>query len=160
MTSRSGDRRHRGRHPCVRAARVDPAGEVITHVIIAFFDITARSRRAGEGREEQRSTSRSGSRRSDARRGIAHDFNNLIFGIKLIAADLAVEETDPKRRAALALIDDITERSARSRARCSGSRAAASTARWRSGCRTSWRRWRSCCGGRPRARSSSSSSGA
>ena len=44
--------------------------------------------------------------------GIAHDFNNLIFGIKLIASDLATSEADPRRKEALKLIDEITERSA------------------------------------------------
>jgi nitrogen-specific signal transduction histidine kinase len=44
--------------------------------------------------------------------GIAHDFNNLIFSIKLIAAEVAASEHDSKSRAAMELIDDITERSA------------------------------------------------
>jgi CheY-like chemotaxis protein/anti-sigma regulatory factor (Ser/Thr protein kinase) len=44
--------------------------------------------------------------------GIAHDFNNLIFGIKLLAAELAHGEKDPHRLASLQMIDDVTERSA------------------------------------------------
>ncbi|HSD89718.1 MAG TPA: response regulator, partial [Kofleriaceae bacterium] len=44
--------------------------------------------------------------------GIAHDFNNLIFGIKLLAAELAAAEADPRRLASLKMIDDVTERSA------------------------------------------------
>ncbi|MBA3455782.1 MAG: response regulator [Deltaproteobacteria bacterium] len=92
----------------------DPSGEAITHVIIAFFDIT-REVAAEQARAE------SEQRLARAQRleaigtlagGIAHDFNNLIFGVKLIAAELATEESDPRRRASLALIDDITERSA------------------------------------------------
>jgi len=92
----------------------DPSGEVITHVIIAFFDITREV-------AAERSRAESEQRLQLAQRleaigtlagGIAHDFNNLIFGIKLLASDLLVGEDDPERQAALALIDDITERSA------------------------------------------------
>ncbi len=92
----------------------DPSGEVITHVIIAFFDITREV-------EAERAKVESEQRLARAQRleaigtlagGIAHDFNNLIFGVKLIASDLATEEKDPRRQASLALIDDITERSA------------------------------------------------
>src|SRR6185503_4227624 len=44
--------------------------------------------------------------------GIAHDFNNLIFGVKLLAAELANGETNPQRLASLRMIDDVTDRSA------------------------------------------------
>jgi PAS domain S-box-containing protein len=98
-----------GRRVDVRAfARpVTNAEGTITHVVIAFFDIT---REVEADRQLQRAN------RMEAigtlAGGIAHDFNNLIFSIKLIAADLAAREKDPKQRAALALIDDLTERSA------------------------------------------------
>ena len=92
----------------------DPAGDVITHVIIAFFDITREvaAERAKAESEQRLHLAQRLEAIGTLAGGIAHDFNNLIFGIKLLAADLAVEEDDPKRRAALALIDDITERSA------------------------------------------------
>jgi len=91
-----------------------PIGDPITHVIIAFFDITreveAEKARAESDRRLQRA------QRLEAignlAGGIAHDFNNLIFGVKLIATDLATTETDPDRRAAFDVIDDITERAA------------------------------------------------
>ncbi|MDQ3363965.1 MAG: response regulator [Myxococcota bacterium] len=91
-----------------------PVNDPITHVIIAFFDITREV-------EAERARAETDVRLQRAQRleaigtlagGIAHDFNNLIFGIKLLAAELATGETDPKRQEALALIDDITERSA------------------------------------------------
>ena len=91
-----------------------PVGDPITHVIIAFFDITREV-------EAERARHESEQRLARAQRleaigtlagGIAHDFNNLIFGIKLIASELAASEQDDKRKAALVLIDEITERSA------------------------------------------------
>jgi signal transduction histidine kinase/CheY-like chemotaxis protein len=91
-----------------------PVNEPITHVIIAFADITREV-------EAQRARAESEARLQLAQRleavgtlagGIAHDFNNLILGVKLIAAELAATERDPRRRAQLGLIDDITERSA------------------------------------------------
>ena len=87
---------------------------VLTHVVIAFFDITREV-------EAERAQAESEKRLQRAQRleaigtlagGIAHDFNNLTFGIKLIASELAATETDPKRKTSLALIDDITDRSA------------------------------------------------
>jgi len=106
-------RRPDGKHVEIRAV-ARPVGDPITHVIVTFFDV---------GREvtAERARAESEKRLHRAQRfeaigtlagGLAHDFNNLIFGIKLLAAEVAVSEQDPKRRAAMELIDDITERSA------------------------------------------------
>jgi len=91
-----------------------PVGDPITHVIVAFFDIT-REVEAEWARAESETRLRHAQRLEaigNLAGGIAHDFNNLIFGIKLIAADLASSEPDEARRASLTVIDDITERSA------------------------------------------------
>jgi len=108
---------HRGngvRVPVRAFARpVMDADHAITHVVICFFDITKEV-------EAEKARAETEHRLHRAQRieaigtlagGIAHDFNNLIFGIKLIAAELAAKETDPKKASALRMIDDITDRS-------------------------------------------------
>ena len=93
---------------------VTDAEGVITHVIIAFFDITREvlAERARAETEHRLQRAQRLEAIGTLAGGIAHDFNNLIFGIKLIASDLASSEQDAKRKEALVLIDDITERSA------------------------------------------------
>ena len=102
-----------GKRVDVRAV-ARPVGEPISHVIIAFFDVSREV-------EAERARAESEQRLRRAQRleaigtlagGIAHDFNNLIFGIKMIAAELRSGERDPRRRESLDLIDEITERSA------------------------------------------------
>ncbi len=86
----------------------------ITHVVICFFDITREV--AAETAQKESELRLHRAQRLEAigtlAGGIAHDFNNLIFGVKLVAAELANSEPDPERRAQLELIDGITERSA------------------------------------------------
>jgi len=86
----------------------------ITHVVIAFIDIT-REYEAEQARAESEERAHRSARLEaigTLAGGIAHDFNNLIFGVKLLAAELAANESDPQKRASLRMIDDITERSA------------------------------------------------
>ncbi|MDP1822300.1 MAG: response regulator [Archangium sp.] len=91
----------------------DGAG-TITHVVIAFFDISrevelARERALSQQREQR-------TQRLEAigtlAGGVAHDFNNLIFGIKLVASELALSASDGRVKSDLELIDNITERAA------------------------------------------------
>ena len=90
------------------------ADGTITHVVIAFFDITREVEAELARLESEQRAVRS--QRLEAigtlAGGIAHDFNNLIFGVKLLAAELAAGETNPHKRESLHMIDDITERSA------------------------------------------------
>ena len=94
------------------ARPVSDAAGAITHVVIAFFDITrevelAAERAQSPEREQRRQRLESIGTLAG---GVAHDFNNLIFGIKLLASELAANEQDPRVRADLELIDNITER--------------------------------------------------
>jgi signal transduction histidine kinase len=103
-----------GRRLDVRAI-ARPVGNPITHVIVTFFDVTrevAAERARAETEQRLRRAQRLEAIGTLAG-GIAHDFNNLIFSIKLIANEVEESEQDPKLRAAMELIDDLTERSAR-----------------------------------------------
>jgi two-component system cell cycle sensor histidine kinase/response regulator CckA len=86
----------------------------ITHVVICFFDISREIEAEQAKVESEKRLHRA--QRLEAigtlAGGIAHDFNNLVFGIKLLAAELAAGEADAQRRASLRMIDDITERTA------------------------------------------------
>ena len=91
----------------------NPAG-VITHVVICFFDIS-REIEAMQARAESEKRLHRAQRLEAVGTlagGIAHDFNNLIFGVKLLAAELAANETDEQKLDSLRLIDDVTERTA------------------------------------------------
>jgi two-component system cell cycle sensor histidine kinase/response regulator CckA len=102
-----------GRRVHVRAfARPIFAGDVITHVVIAFIDIT-REVEAEVGRAESEARLIRSQRMESIGTlagGIAHDFNNLLTVLKLVAAQLSAGERDAQRRGSLAIIEEITER--------------------------------------------------
>jgi len=90
------------------------ADDTITHVVIAFFDVS-REVAAEKARSESENRLHRAQRYEaigTLAGGIAHDFNNLIFGIKLLAAELAHDEQDAHRLASLRMIDEVTDRSA------------------------------------------------
>lgn len=91
----------------------DGAGE-ITHVVIAFIDITPEVTAIEARRESERRLMRAQRMESigTLAGGIAHDFNNLLAVIKLVAAELSEGEADPDRRASLGMIDELTGRAA------------------------------------------------
>jgi len=106
-------RRRDGRKIEIRAI-ARPVGNPVSHVVVAWFDVS-RELAAERARVESEQRLRRAQRLEAVGTlagGIAHDFNNLIFGVKLLAAELAAGESDAKRLAALETIDDITERSA------------------------------------------------
>jgi signal transduction histidine kinase/CheY-like chemotaxis protein len=106
---------HRGdgtRVPVRAFARPMFDGDDISHVVIAFFDITLEV-------EAKRQRVESEARLNRAERmeavgklagGIAHDFNNLLTAIRSIASRLSEEENDPERLVDLRTIDEVAER--------------------------------------------------
>jgi two-component system cell cycle sensor histidine kinase/response regulator CckA len=106
-------RRRDGKRVDVRAV-ARPVGEPITHVVTTLFDVSREvaSERARIDTEQRLRRAQRLEAIGTLAGGIAHDFNNLIFGVKLITAELGMGESDPKRRIALDQLDEITERSA------------------------------------------------
>ena len=89
-------------------------GDTITHVVIAFADITAEvsadaARRDSE--ERLRATQRLEAIGNLAA-GVAHDFNNAMASIRVLAALLRLRESDPARGEDLRRIEDATDRAA------------------------------------------------
>jgi nitrogen-specific signal transduction histidine kinase/CheY-like chemotaxis protein len=88
----------------------DEAGE-ITHVVIAFIDIS-REVQAEVARAEAEARTLRAERLEAVGQlagGIAHDFNNLLAAVRLVAGSLRQGEDDPARLEALGQIESAAE---------------------------------------------------
>ncbi len=106
--------RHDGQHVNIRAfARpMFDADNEITHVVIAFIDIT-REVEAERQRKESEARLHHAERMEAVGKlagGIAHDFNNLLTVVRSLSSSLAAGESDPGRRDALRLIEQVGDR--------------------------------------------------
>ena len=82
-------------------------GDTITHVAIAFADITDEIAAAERGRTRERLEAI-----GTLAAGVAHDFNNLLAQIRVLAALLRLREPDDARVADLARIEHATDSAA------------------------------------------------
>jgi len=89
-------------------------GETITHVVIAFADITAEVQ-AEEARRRSEERLRAAQRLEaigNLSAGVAHDFNNAMASIRVLATLLRLRESDASRADDLHRIEDATDRAA------------------------------------------------
>lgn len=92
---------------------VDDDG-TITHVVIAFADITAEvvADAARKDSDERLRAAQRLEALGTLAAGVAHDFNNLLASIRMLASLLTLREPDPARRDDLSRIEEATESAA------------------------------------------------
>jgi two-component system cell cycle sensor histidine kinase/response regulator CckA len=98
-------------HVRAHARPIFDAGGTITHVVVAFLDIT-REVQAESARAEGETRLRQAQRMESVGQlagGIAHDFNNLLTTIKMLASLLATSEPDETKLKLLQQIDRVTD---------------------------------------------------
>ncbi len=107
--------RHDGRRVNIRAtARPLLAGDVVSHVVVAFADITVeveaeeRHRRAEERLRHDERMEGIGTLAA----GVAHDFNNILTQIRVLASLLRLREPDVARVEDLVRIEQATDSAA------------------------------------------------
>lgn len=102
-----------GRKVHVRATArpVFDGPENISHVVVAFIDITREVEAEARQKESEARLARAQRLESIGQLagGIAHDFHNLLASIKLFASTLRQGEVDPVRRADLEAIEEVAE---------------------------------------------------
>jgi two-component system cell cycle sensor histidine kinase/response regulator CckA len=86
-------------------------GDEITHVVIAFIDITREAEAELARAESEARLLRAQKLEAVGKLagGIAHDFNNLLATVKLLASTLRIDETDPSRASSLDQIEHVTD---------------------------------------------------
>ena len=108
--------RHDGRKVYIRAQAkpvLDTSGNV-THVVIAFIDITREvdAEAAKEGSEQRVHQMQRMDSIGVLAGGIAHDFNNLLAAVKMLAAAMRRQEGDVAKLTYLHQIDQVTDSAA------------------------------------------------
>ncbi len=107
--------RRDGKRVYIRAtARPVFDGDEISHVVIAFIDIS-REVLAERARLDTEARLRVGQRMESLGNlagGIAHDFNNLLAVVRALASALREEESDPQKMHDLETIEETTQRAA------------------------------------------------
>ena len=147
----------------VRAeARPVMDGDTITHIVIAFIDIS-REVEAEAARSESEQRVRQLQRMDPIGTlagGIAHDFNNLLAAVKMMAAVLRRNEDDATKLGYLEQIDEVTDSAAQLTRALLGFARRGNISRAASRCTTSPSASRRSCDGRSIVASRSSPSSA
>ena len=83
----------------------------LTHVVIAFIDISAEALSEAARLESEARLAHAQRMESigNLAGGVAHDFNNMLLAVKVLVSHLRTRETDREKLAALAQIEAVTD---------------------------------------------------